>query len=112
MKLVRAPMNGVRSFGGKMRHSKLSLIKLLTFSCSLAFIGGCSGSFVTNSSAVGTLTVSSSSLDFGQVAVGKTATANITVVNQGSGAVQISQVNLSGQSFTMSGGSSLPMTVA
>ncbi len=94
-----------------MRHLKLNLIGLLSFSCGLA-LSGCSGSFVENHAATGTLTVSSSTVDFGQVAVGKTASTNITLLNQGSAPVEISQLILSGQSFAMSGGSSMPMTVA
>ena len=93
-----------------MRHLKLSFIGLLTFSCGL-FLGGCSGSFVTNNSAAGTLTVSSGTVNFGQVAVGKTASSVITLTNKGSAAVAISELNLTGQPFSVSGGGSMPMTV-
>lgn len=94
-----------------MRHLKLTLIGLLTFTCGLALSGCTAGSLVTSSQVTGTLTLSSSTVDFGQVAVGKTASASITVSNQGSGSVQISQLNLSGQSFSLTGGSTLPLTV-
>ena len=94
-----------------MRHLNLNLIGLLSFSCGLA-LSGCSGSFVENHATTGTLTVSSSTVDFGQVAVGKTASTNITLLNQGSAPVEISELNLTGQFFAMSGGSSMPMAVA
>src|SRR5579863_3670082 len=93
-----------------MRHLKFSLIGLPTLICGL-FLSGCSGSFRTAGSAAGTLTVSSSSVSFGQVAVGKTANASVTVQNEGSAPVSISELNLTGQTFTMTGGGSMPMTV-
>ena len=93
-----------------MRHLKLSLIGLLTFTSGLV-LSGCSGSFVRNSSAAGTLSVSSSTVNFGQVAVGKTVSSVITVTNNGSAAVAISDLNLTGQSFSMSESNAMPMTV-
>jgi len=93
-----------------MRHLKLSLIVLLAFSCSIA-LSGCGGSIAATNSATGTLITSLSTVDFGQVAVGKTASTSITLTNTGSAAVQISALNLTGQPFSMSGGSSVPMSV-
>ncbi len=93
-----------------MRHLKFSLIVLLTFSCSLA-LSGCGGTLVATNTATGTLITSSSNVDFGQVAVGKTVSASITLSNKGSAPVEISQFNLTGQPFSMSGGSSVPMTI-
>jgi Abnormal spindle-like microcephaly-assoc'd, ASPM-SPD-2-Hydin len=94
-----------------MRHLKFSSAVLLTLSCSLV-LSGCSGSLVTNSSAAaGSLTVSSSTVDFGQVAVGNTASNAITLTNKGAAAVEISALNLTGQPFTISGGGATPMTV-
>ncbi len=40
------------------------------------------------------------------------ASTTVTVVNQGSAAVKVSQVSLAGQSFTVSGAGDLPITVA
>ena len=92
-----------------MRHLKLSLIVLLTLTCSIA-LSGCGGSLVASNTASGTLITSSSTVDFGQVAVGKTVSTSITLTNTGSAAVEISALNLTGQPFSMSGGS-VPMSV-
>ena len=93
-----------------MRHLKFSFIVLLTLICSIA-LSGCGGSIVATNTATGTLITSLSTVDFGQVAVGKTVSTSITVTNEGSAAVEISALDLTGQPFSMSGGSSVPMTV-
>ncbi len=94
-----------------MRLIKFSLIGLFTFFGGLA-ISGCGGTLAaTNTTALGTLAVSSSTVDFGQVAVGKMVSTSVTVSNKGSAAVEISQLNLTGQSFSLGAGSSLPVTV-
>jgi hypothetical protein len=50
-------------------------------------------------------------VSFGSVVVGQTASSNLALENQGSAAVQISQMTMSGQEFTVSGGGDLPITV-
>ena len=94
-----------------MRLLKFSLIGLLSF-CSGLVLSGCGGSLAATNTALGTLAISSRTVDFGQVAVGKTVSTSITASNQRSAAIQISQLNLTGQSFSMSAGNSLPITVA
>jgi centrosomal CEP192-like protein/ASPM-SPD-2-Hydin domain-containing protein len=93
-----------------MRLLKLSLIGLLISSSSLV-ISGCGGTLAGTNTAFGTLAVSTSTVDFGQVAVGKTVSISVTVSNKGTAAVEISQLNLTGQSFSLGAGSSLPVTV-
>ena len=95
-----------------MRLIKFSLIGLLTFSSGLV-LSGCGGTLAGTNTAVGTgtLAVSSSTVDFGQVAVGKTVSSSVTVSNKGSSAIEISQLNLTGQSFSLGAGNSLPITV-
>ena len=95
-----------------MRLIKFSLIGLLTFSSGL-ILSGCGGTLAGTNTAVGTgtLAVSSSTVDFGQVAVGKTVSSSVTVSNKGSAAIEISQLNLTGQSFSLGAGNSLPITV-
>jgi len=93
-----------------MRHLKLSFIVLLTLFCSIV-LSGCGGSLVATNVATGTLITSLSTVDFGQVAIGKTVSTSITLTNKGSAAVEISELDLTGQPFSMSGGSSVPMTV-
>src|SRR6202021_1193908 len=99
-----------QAFGGIMRLIKFSLIGLFTF-CSGLVLSGCGGTLASTNTALGTLALSSSTVDFGQVAVGKTVSTSITVTNKGSAAVEISQLNLTGQSFSMGAGNSLPITV-
>ncbi len=98
-----------------MRHLNLSLIGLLSFFCSLA-LSGCGGSIALKNTglgaATGTLIASTSTVDFGPVAVGQTASTSVTLVNQGSAPVEISQLNVTGQSFSVSGSSSLPVTIS
>jgi hypothetical protein len=78
-------------------------------------LSGCTASLSSNSSgsngATG-LVASSTSVTFGSVAVGQTASLSLTLTNQGTTAVKISQVSVSGQSFTASGQSGLPATIA
>ncbi len=94
-----------------MRHLKQRNIGLLFFLfCSLA-LSGCSGSIVEKTLATGTLTVSSTTVNFGQVAVGKTASTSITLSNKGSAPVEITELNLTGQPFSVSDANSVPLTV-
>src|ERR1700679_4138882 len=101
------PMRFWQAFGGFMRLIKFSLIGLLTFFSGLD-LSGCGGTLAATNTALGTLAISSSTVDFGQVAVGKTVSTSITASNQGSAAIEISQLSLSGQAFSMSAGNSLP----
>jgi Abnormal spindle-like microcephaly-assoc'd, ASPM-SPD-2-Hydin len=93
-----------------MRLLKFSLIGLLTFSSGLV-LSGCGGTLAATNTALGTLAVSSSAVDFGQVAVGKTVSTSVTVSNKGTAAVEISHLNLTGQSFSLGAGNTLPITV-
>jgi hypothetical protein len=96
------------------------LSALWTTGLTMAFLAtiilsGCTASLSSNSSgsngATG-LVASSTSVTFGSVAVGQTASLSLTLTNQGTTAVKISQVSVSGQSFTASGQSGLPATIA
>ncbi len=93
-----------------MRLLKFSLFGLFTFFSGLV-LSGCGGALASTNTALGTLVVSSSTVDFGQVAVGKTVSSSVTVSNKGTAAVQIAQLNLTGQSFSLGAGNSLPITV-
>ncbi len=88
-----------------MRLLKFSLFGLFTFFSGLV-LSGCGGTLAATNTALGTLVVSSSSVDFGQVAVGKTVSSSVTVSNKGTAAVQIAQLNLTGQSFSQGAGNS------
>ncbi|MGB0082339.1 MAG: choice-of-anchor D domain-containing protein, partial [Terracidiphilus sp.] len=75
--------------------------------CAL-FLSGCGGSLSS-----GSLAASLSNVTFGNVAVGQTASATITLQNQSGDVVQISQLNVSGQYFSSSGSHvSMPLSIA
>ena len=103
--------------GPKARTLQLCLrrIAFMTLISGGLALSGCVGSLATNKvqtdAAAGTLVASSSTVDFGAVAVGRTVSLSVTVVNQGSAPVTISGLNLSGQSFSTSAQSGLPATV-
>lgn len=85
---------------------------ILAFVASIGFCG-CSGTLASNLSGIsaGQLIASTSSVSFGSVAIGQTASLNVTLVNQGKSSVQISQVSVSGQSFSANSQSSIPTTI-
>lgn len=99
----------------RARQLSLALVGILALlSCSLV-LSGCGGSIASNSVAStssGTLTPSSNTVAFGSVAVGQSASIGVTLTNQSSTAVKISQLSVSGQSFSLSGQGTLPVTVA
>ena len=73
--------------------------------------GSISGSGVTtNASSTRTLSVSSTTLSFGNVAVGSSATLPVTLTSTGSAAVTINSASVSGAGFTVSG-ATFPLTL-
>ncbi|MGC2721501.1 MAG: choice-of-anchor D domain-containing protein, partial [Candidatus Acidiferrales bacterium] len=57
-----------------------------------------------SNSGSGVLSASSTSVTFGSVAVGGSATQNVTITNTGTATVNISQATLTGSGFTVTGG--------
>ncbi|MGC2639586.1 MAG: choice-of-anchor D domain-containing protein [Acidobacteriaceae bacterium] len=66
---------------------------------------------VVTSQATGHLAVSSTSLDFGSVPVGSAANAAVSLSNDGSAPLQITKVAVTGSTFLVTGGSSMPITI-
>jgi len=66
----------------------------------------------TSGGSIGTLTVSPSTVAFGSVAIGSSTTGQITLTNSSTSPVSVSNVALSGGSFTMDGLGTLPATIA
>ncbi len=89
---------------------------LISFCLPLGLCGCLGGQIVaphtTTSANAGSLQAAPNTVSFGSVSLGTTASANVSLVNQGSAAVQVSQISLSGQSFSMNGGANLPITLA
>jgi hypothetical protein len=106
---------GLRAGEGRRGGRRLfALIGLGLLSLPL-FLAGCTQRLTVNStssSGSGSLEVSPGALTFGDVAIGQAASAAVSVVNQGSAAVQISSISVIGQSFSVSGAANLPVTVA
>jgi hypothetical protein len=65
-----------------------------------------------SSSGSGSLEVLPGAVNFGSVAVGQSASSGVSLVNEGSAAVQVLSVSETGQSFSVSGAGDLPITVA
>ena len=82
-------------------------------SCAVALLSGCGSIAGGPASGVpGALVPSSSSISFGTVTVGQTASATVSLRNESIDPVKISQINVSGQEFTLAGQNNLPATVA
>ena len=90
-------------------HSTRMLLLLSSVLC-LA-LSGCIAD-VVNASDLKTLLVSAKSVDLGNVSVGSSASASVSLTNGNSVPVKITQVSLTGQSFSIAGQSSLPVSVA
>ena len=95
--------------------SPLHLFIFAFLSCSLTFtLCGCLGGTIISAAATSasSLHVSPNTVSFGGVALGTTASKTISLQNQGSAAVTVSQVSVSGPAFSVSGKGDLPVTVA
>src|ERR1700733_4447699 len=104
-----AKRDGERSF-------LLFYIFVLLSCCLPLALCGCFGGQIIGATATatnaGSLRVSPNTVSFGTVAMGATASTAVSVVNQGSAAVNVSQISVSGQAFTVNGAGNLPITVA
>jgi len=90
---------------------------LILFSCCLPLaLCGCLGGQIIGAAAAaangGSLHASPNTVSFGGVALGTTASLTVTVVNQGSAAVNVSQISVLGQAFSVGTAGNLPITVA
>ena len=96
--------------------SSLFLFIVVLFSCSLTFtLCGClGGTIISPAASVSSspLRTSPNTVNFGGVALGNTVSETVSLTNQGSAAVTVSQVSVSGQPFSVSGVGDLPITIA
>ncbi|MFZ1939924.1 MAG: beta strand repeat-containing protein, partial [Terracidiphilus sp.] len=88
---------------------------LILLVCSLV-LSGCTSNVASiassNPSVTGTLTASSASVTFGSVQIGQSASTIITVTNEGSAPVLVSQMTVSGSSFQATSQSELPASIS
>jgi len=94
------------------RVKGLWFVLIALFFCSLSsFLSGCS-SGVKGQTEASALIASPSSINLGSVVLGKSTNATVSLVNQGSRDVSITQLSLMGTSFSVAGQNSLPVTIA
>jgi ASPM-SPD-2-Hydin domain-containing protein len=97
------------------RRSLLFPIFVLLSSCLPLALCGCFGGQLIGApvtvATTGSLQATPNSVNFGEVTVGATASKIVSVVNQGSSAVNVSQISVSGQAFSLSSEGDLPFTV-
>jgi hypothetical protein len=75
----------------------------------LAGLTGCG--FRANGSVAGALLVQPSTVAFGTVPVGQTATSKVSLLNETSGPIAVAQLNIAGQSFALINQSSPPVNI-
>lgn len=84
-------------------------ILIVLAGCLALFMSGCGSGVIM--SVGGGLAVSPGTVNFGSVPVGHEAQSSITVSNNGSAAVSVSAVSVSGQMFSVSGTGKGPITI-
>ena len=95
------------------KKSALLFLVSMVLACLGSFaLSGCGASYVVNGLKTGSLFPQPNSVSFGAVSVGQTAQANISLINQGAAPIEISELNLTGQSFSVDGPGGLPVTIA
>jgi hypothetical protein len=103
-----------RNFEGRTarraHREHFGLLALVAVLAAAVGLSSCAG-YTTNAAggstghtAAGTLSASSTSLSFGNVAVGSTGSLSLTVTNTGSATVNVSQASISGAAFSVVGG--------
>ena len=85
---------------------------LIMLSCGLLFVlSGC-GNPQVNAGNTGTLVASPNTVTFGSVSIGQSASTTVSLANGNSAPVEISQLSMTGQSFSVAGTRTLPVTIA
>ncbi len=109
------PRRGLASRRTRTAPGKVFFAALFAALLGCIALTGCGASYVVNgatSSHTGTISPSPDSVDFGSVDLGQAVNSVVTVVNQSSAPVEVSQVTVSGTSFTVQSAGTLPVTVA
>ncbi len=100
-------------FSATLRNgSKNAHFAALAAFVAIVGLGGCGGVVTrSNSAQVDALTPSTTDLSFGDVPIGQPVSSAVSLVNQGAGAVELAQLQVSGGSFTLDGEVALPVRV-
>lgn len=93
------------------------LLAILALCLSCLGVSGCGGVVALSASSsnktdVTSLAATPSTIDFGSVGIGNAASQKVSVVNNGSESVQVSQLALSSTAFSVDGEGKLPATLA
>jgi hypothetical protein len=91
-------------------RARFGIAFFATLTCIALAFSGCAGTAIT--SGTSGLEVTPGSLSFGSVSVGKTVSANLSLLNLNTSAIQISSINITGAGFTAKVQNTLPITVA
>ncbi|MGA2170696.1 MAG: choice-of-anchor D domain-containing protein [Terracidiphilus sp.] len=94
----------------RLNHWSTALLIMLSC-CLLLAVAGC-GMHLANGGDTGTLVASPDTITFGAVSIGQTASTTVSLLNGSLAPVEITQLSLTGQSFSVVGPSSLPVTIA
>lgn len=78
----------------------------------LVMFTGCGANYTVTAAGIGTFQASTDSVDFGTVTVGQIANSSLTLVNQSSSAIQVSDVKVTGNGFSLADSSSLTFSIA
>src|ERR1700683_3421253 len=107
----RRSQSSISQHGVPVKRSSTPIILISTLAMILAVVGLSSCAGYTSSAkttpsnpGAGILSPSATSVSFGSIAVGNTATQSLTVTNTGLGTVTISEATLTGAGFTVIGG--------
>src|ERR1017187_5722911 len=87
-----------------------ALIRSLCFVVLVA-LSGCGGIILANGGGTEALVASPTTVTFGAVSIGQTASTTVSLLNGSSAPVEIDQLSLTGQSFSLAGPSTLPITI-
>jgi hypothetical protein len=97
-----------QAFHSEQRPASLRTHSFILLSFLGIIVCGCGG--ITQQS-TNTIVATPSTIAFGSVAVGQTATASIILQNRGVAAVKVEDIGASGQVFSIVGGATFPMTL-
>lgn len=96
----------------RVLSSNYTLVVVLASCALVCALAGCGSSYTVTAAGIGAFQASSDAVEFGNVQVGQTANSSLTLINQGSTAVSVSDLSITGNQFAVASPNSLPVTVA
>lgn len=99
---------------GKARcrvHGYLLLTALLSC-CAALTLSGCGANYTVTAAGIGSFQASTNTVEFGTVSLGQVTDSSITLVNQSSTSVQVSDLKITGNYFAVASPTTLPISVA